>query len=158
LIGEKGPEAVVPLSKENYDVVLAAKQSVSPGLMPTPENIGEFPTEEQTKEQAQVLAKGQTLDSAIGDLWKSYQAFDEQLRQSMQQEPTASERAGAASTFLRFIRQYAGQTDPETVLTSLATLPVELHKSYGILGQTGAEPQDRFNLGIRSPGSRPQRR
>jgi hypothetical protein len=131
----------VPLSKENYDAVLAAKQLVSPGLMPTRENIGEFPTEEQTKEQAQVLAKGQTLGGAIGDL-----------------EPTASERAGAAGTFLRLIRQYAGQTDPETILTSLATLPVELHKEYGIFGQTGAEPQDRFNLGIRSPGSRPQRR
>jgi SLT domain-containing protein len=158
LIGEKGPEAVVPLTKENYDAVLAAKQSVSPGLMPTRENIEEFPTEEQTGEQAQVLAKGQTVGDPVAELWKGYQAMDERLRQSME-EPTSSDRAGAAGAFLRLIRGYRGTaTDPESVLTALAVLPVELHKTFGILGQTGAEPEDRFNLGIRSPGSRPIRK
>ena len=43
---------------------------------------------------------------------------------------------------------------PVGLAAYLGMVPTELHRAYGILGKTGAEPKGTYNLGIRSPGER----
>jgi hypothetical protein len=66
--------------------------------------------------------------------------------------PSALSAGGLASGIANLIR---GATNPASLLASLGTLPVDIHKATGLLGRTAAEPRGMYNLGIRAPGERP---
>jgi hypothetical protein len=159
LIGEKGPEAVVPLS---------TSPEGSPASWASPSGVKgrafNFPDETFTSASAESGEDSQrdTRPTLPVALYKELSKEWDKLHE----DPTPTERKVALWGLINSLLPSAGRAAPPYgpyilpevseggTLAALGVLPVELHKAYGILGETGAEPQGMYNLGIRSPGER----